>query len=69
MILLRERVCQSGSSRNEMEKHFVFCHFLSCISSGKETRVVQEKYSFLNDDAFIVLVSGECLIAQILQKK
>lgn len=39
------------------------------VQSGKETRVVQEKYSFLNDDAFIVLVSGECLIAQILQKK
>lgn len=52
-----------------MEKHFVFCHFHPYTTSGKETRVVQEKYSFLNDDAFIVLVSGECLIAQILQKK
>lgn len=67
------RVCQQHLNRPKWKIILYFVTFL--LGSQEETRQhirrrTQRKiYSFLTDDAFIVLVSGECLIAQILQSK
>lgn len=57
-----------------MENHFVFCHISARFAGRNASTYIRRRtqrkiYSFLTDDAFIVLVSGECLIAQILQSK